>query len=698
MAYLDLLEKEGIDSQYLCVLSPKRKITGFTLFSGSVYSASFTYGHVSSVTIDGVALTEGASVVLSAGEFFYADDVLYVRKSDSTSPASNFVVGTYELYFGTKDEHWFRDPLDDSTDDIYYEAKIEKSPELKSDITEALFGFQPIQRSALSLINADHELERHVYDSSFSKARIRLWHVLREKAGTDIDIDNIKLVYDGLLGNFSYEQSRVRIESTSAEDELNVDYRNDEESFYSLSLFPNLDPRASGYPIRYVYGVVDGFVPVNVDFVDSETATTSDNRNFAVIGEQANLNNVTATVGGGTHTTTRTYLAALLGLRVGDHVFMDRASGTDNYAIITAVGANYIEHDVLPDGAMTNGDTVKRSFVGSITIIQEGVVYRPLFNRDYTTNGAMAGGVSGFVFTDNFEANLSMPSTFTSNDQIFCRVYGRKNDLTLGGPSFGSNDTESGNITNPVMVALDLYKRTLGISESRLNAASFTAALALRTDALGFSIPESNSGRFPKVKDILTNIIESSFLSFYVDNDLLWTVKAVEPLGASTIEIDDTEILIDSISYDFSYRDLYSDFLVEYNYRELTESLVNSSDARSTVSSTSDVATNLHGISRQKTIGSLHFKTSDATECVNRYKFLFGDRFGQIEIKAKNRFFQTEVGDVLEISRTKLPGFAYDPDVDQTKKFSVSAVTKNRTTITISAFDQKGIEDNSGSW
>jgi hypothetical protein len=697
MAYSDLIEKEGIDSQYLVILSPRRRATGFTLFSGSVYSTAFDYGYVTSVQVDGVALANGSSTSLSAGQFYFASNVLYIRKADSTVPTANYVVATYELYYGTKDEHWHRDPLNTSSDPLYYEAKVEKSPDLKSDISQSLFGFQPVQRSTISIINTDHALQRDVYDSSFSKASIKTYHVLREAPGTDIDVANIKLVYDGMMQDVSWDQNKIRIETVSGEDELSSEYRNTHASFYSSTLFPNIDPQAIGRPVRYVYGVVDGFLPVNVSYVDPQASTTSDNRQWAVIGEQNNLNNVVATVGGGTHTTTRTFLTALLGLRVGDHVFMNRASGGDEYKIVTAVGVNYIDHTALAS-PMTNGDTVERSFVGAVTIIQNDVIYRPLFNRDYTTNGSMAGGISGITFVNNFEANVSMPTPLTNNDKVILRVYGRKNDLTLGGPSFGVNDSETNNITRPVMVILDLIKKGLGIPEARLNTASFTQLLSDRTDALGFAIPAKSSSNMPKYRDILVDIIETSLIRMHIDDDLKWTVGAVDPMGVTDREIDDFEIVYDSISCKFSYKDVYSDFVVRYRALEASESLQDSGDTVSTVSASSTVAKLLHKISRQKLHDSLHFKEADAIELVTRLVYLFGDRFGELSLKAKNRFFLTQIGDVLEINRTKVPGFSFDPETERQRKFSVSTVTKNRTSVTISAYDQKGIEDNSGSW
>lgn len=700
MAYADLLNKENIDSEYLVILSPKISTTGFSLFSGSVYSKSFSLGYVSAVTEDGESLTAGVSSTLSAGEFYYdaVSETLYVRMSDSSNPSGKFVVASFDLYYGTKDEHWYRDPLDDASDEIYFAAKVKKTPQIKLDISESLVGYQAINRSDVTLINAEHDFEPILYSASFSKARIQVFNILRASVTADLDIDNIKLVYDGFCGSLTrYQGGEVTLDTTSGEDELSQEFRNDSSSFYSSSDFPALDPNRAGAAIRYVYGVVDGFVPVNVDYVEYSTATTSDNRVWSVLGEQTNLSNLTKTVGGGVHTATRTFLTSVLGLRIGDSVHMDRAAGTDEYVFVTSVGASFIDHAALSGGAMVNGDTVKRSFVGNVTIVQGAAIYQPMFGRDYTTSGALAGGCSGFTFVNDFESALSM-NTLTPNDRVFCRVYGRQNDLTLSALSFGSNDSESGNIANPVMVILDLFKRVLGIAESRINAASFIATLALRTDALGFAIPDESSAQMPAVKEILINIMKTSLLGLYIDSDLKWTIKAVEPLGSVDLSTDDFEIIKGSFGYDLNYRDVLSDVIVEYRAREESTQPRSSSAITDSVSSQSETAKYLHGINKSATLSSLHFKEADAQTLSDRYLFIFGDRKGVVSIKAKNRFFESQIGDVLSISRTKMLGFSYDGETENTRDFSIVSVNKNRTEVTISADDQKGIEDNSGSW
>lgn len=695
--YADLINLENIDTQFLAVLSPKIKITGFALFSGSTYSKSFNLGHVSGVTVDGIALVEASALPISAGEFFYDDDalVLYLRKSDSSNPASNFVVATFDIYMGTKDDHWHRDPIDTTSDSIYYEARIHQTPELKIDVSDSLFGFQPVQTSSLVMINADHVMEEFLYSASFSKARVRLYHAVKIRPTDELKVENIRLVFDGQSKDVTFQDSLVTIETVSGEDQLSSEYRNKGDSFYDSTTFPNLNPQNAGNPIRYVYGVIDGFVPINIDFVEYSSATTSDNRIWSCIGEQNNLGSQTKSVGGGTHTTTKTFLTSVSGIRIGDSVWMDRSVGADEYVLVTNVGANFIEHAALVT-PMTNGDQVKRGFVGSITVIQGGTTFKPMFGRDYTDSPSLSGGCSGFTFVNNFEATLSM-ATLTPNDQIFCRIYGRKNDVTLGGPAFGTNDSESGNLTNPVAILLDLMKGS-GITESMIDASGFSAALAARSDALGFAIPKNSTDGMPDIKTIIMEIISSCFLAVYINDNLKWTVRAVGPLGASTEQIGDDEILRKTFSGSFTYKEMISDVIVKYGYKERTDGTSNNFGVTSQVGSTSQVAKFLHGVSKSKEFDSLHFKSSDAQKMSDRYAYIFGDRLGTIKLTAKNRLFGTEVGDVLEVDRTKIPGFAYDADITRQRKLYVTSVSKTRTKVTIQTDDQKGIEDNSGAW
>lgn len=698
MAYVDLIEKENIDQQFLVIIEPRRIVEDFTLVSGSIYKTTFDYGEVVDVMEADSALSQASSSGLSAGEFYYdtGTEEFYVRTTGSVNPSGVFLTATYEMHFATKDLHFTRDPLDASTREIYYQGLVQKSPILKRTASDNIFGLMPVLSSSISLINADHIFEKHIYDSSFNKARISVYHALKDSPVDEIVLANIDLVYEGLCSDVSYADSTIQIKTFDGIDELNVDYRNDDASFFSTTDFPTLNPQSIGKPIRYVYGVVDGFVPVNVDYVESSLATDSDNRVHVVMGEQVNLSNLTKLVGGGVHTTTRTFLTSVSGLRTGDQVYMNRASGTDDYKIITDVGANYIDHSILADGAMTNGDSVERSYIGKIEIIQNGILYEPLFTRDWVTSPALSVGTSGFTFANNFEANHVGMEILTPNDQIFLRVYGRTNDVTLGG-SYGSNDSSTANITHPGVIIVDLFKRVVGIPESRIDIPSFTSFLSARTDAYGLAMPHNSGDAFPTVKALVQEMFQSSLFSLFINDDQKWEIKALGPLGAITKSVDDDEILRGSFDYFFDYQDILSQIIVQYKRRELS-GLEQSGASTLQVTAESLNAIYLHKVVKQKTFSSLHFKEADAQELADRLSFIFGDRIGTATIKVKNRFFDTELLDNIEISRTKLPGFAYDIDTNRSREFAVEKTQKGLNAVSLDLTDLKGISDNEADW
>lgn len=701
MTYSALLESEGINRQFLAVLKPRRKAVGFTLFAGSVYSLAFTFGQVVSVEIDGSALTEAFTTSLTAGEFFYDTDseILYVRTATNQDPDLFFTVATYEIYVGTFDAHFNRVPTDASTRQVYFEPIITQSPQVVSSTSDSLFGFLPVHSSEIALSNATHILERHIYDSSFSDAEIRIYHWLDE-----LETANVKQVFKGVCGNPSYSDEIVSVKLFSDLDKFNDDYRHGgtDASFYAQSDFPGLDPKFQGKPIRAVYGQADGFVPVNTDFTPSgQPVTTSDNRPWAVMNGEGTENSVTATVAASpASTATRTYLNSAQGFQVGDSVWLDRVVGTDEYKLVMVVNyaSNYIEHSALTGGAMASGDSVKRSYVSVVTIIQNSVAYTALYGRDYIET-TMAVGVIGFTFTTTLEANVGLPNTLSANDRVHARVYGKKNNVTLGGPAFGTDDAEIGGLTHPVVILFDILKRRMGFTEAEINTASFTSAFAAYTDRVGLVIPELTTEAFPTYKAVLLKIIETILLQFYQDNDGKWKIFRLQPLVAYSKQIDDTELAPrGTFQYDFDYSDVLSNVFVEYARREVAAETSITGATVSTASASSDNARFLHKINKQKTFKSIHLRESDAQVLADRLAIALGERRGSVGFATKPRFFDTVISDVIRVSRTRLPGFEYDTETERTRDLTVLEVRRGLSAVNISLEDQKGIEDNAGDW
>jgi hypothetical protein len=696
VTYSTLLQQDSVKQKFLAVLSPKRRVQSWSLVSGFIYKASFTYGKPRLFEVDGVTMTEVFTNTPNASEYYYDESAkeIYLRTPASANPNSTFNVATYEIYAATFDAYWYRVPTDNTTTVVYFEPIISKSPEIKSSSSDALFGFLPLQTSSIELLNDEHWAETHVYDSSFNKGSIKIWHVL----GDSISVSNTTLGLDGLMGSVSYNTEKITIETVDRLEEFSDEYRNAGSSFFNTMLFPNVDPNYIGKPIRYVYGYVTGFVPVNVDYVDN-SPTTSDNRDWVVIGEQTGLTDISRTVGGGTHTTTRTYISFAEGIQVGDTVWLDRVSGTDEYKEVTAVSYTpaYIEHSALIS-PMANGDAVKKGFVSRVEIIKDNVKYLALFGRDYTTNLSMAGTSSGFSFTTSLEANLSLPSNLSPNDVVFCTVYGRVNDLTAGGPSFGANDAVTNNITNPVMIIYDLMKSRIGIPESRINLTQFASVRsATAAEGLGLVIPKNAQDGFSSFKDIVLDVLQSSLLRVLIDNDLKWSITRLAPLSSSVATIDEEEIT-GSFSYSFDYKELASDILVEYKRMERSDNLSISGESFDNVTAVNNVAKYLHGVDKQTTKQSLHFRSSDAQTLANRLAYTLGERRGILSVGGTHKLFQVLLNDTATISRTPLPSFSYVSGTKRTKNAAIIDSQKGLSGVKLELDDQKGIEDNSGSW
>lgn len=700
MSYADNLLEEVINSQFLVVINPRKKIlhSSFTLHSGSVYYASLTSGYGVAVSIDGTTLTAGSSTSLSAGEFYFDNDTsrIYLRKGDSTAPDSNdFIVVTYEIFISTYDAHWYRIPTDNTTQTVYFDPRITRSPVISQASTDVLFGFFPVKSTNISLANTDHFFESIISDDSFNKTTIKMWHLL----GT-LSTSNMRLVFSGNMGSVTFSGETVEINVLDQTDLFDQEFRhNSGTSFYATSDFSELDPNFQARPIRDIFGVVDGFIPVNVDYL-LDTPATTDNRIFSVKKGQSNLSSITRTVLAGS-TATTTNLDDSTGFRSGDSVWFDRAVGVDEYLIISSVdyGANTITHSALSGGAMAASDTCKRGFVGRIDIVQENTSYQPKYGRDYTINSSLANGCSGFTLANNFEATLGMASTFSPDDFIYCRVYGDSNTETLGGPAFGANDSECGNLTQGIVVLYRILKSKLGLAESELDTAVFTSLQSTLTDTVGFAVPQKANEDFPTYKDICLSLMQTLLLRIYKNNSDVWTLGLVGPMGSYDKLIEDDEITRASLSYSFEYSDMHSDLLVEYSFRERSaeKSSINENQYKKK-SANSNNANYLHLQKRQHTIQSVHYDDTQAQTLATRLSYALGERRGLLTIETKNRFFDVLLGDIVRVSREKLPGFSYVEGTSNTKDFVVIESTKSLNKVTLILDDQKGIEDNSGSW
>lgn len=709
MTYASLLSSEGIESQYLVVIKPRRLASvTWTLVSGTKYKQSFSFGEIVALSDDGTSQTQASSSSLSDGVWYHdtSDDFLYI--DIGSNPALSDIVYTYELYFGTFDAHFYRDPLDNSTRVVYFEPLITKSPQISQSSTDDLFGVLPTVTTSITISNTTQFIQEHVYESSFNNAEIKIYHYLDE-----LTVANTKLVAKGFCGNVNYRENETSIEVFDNRALFEKEFRhNIGLSFFATSALAGLDPDFEGKPIRKVYGVVDKFIPVNIDY-NASNASSTNNRDWICTNPHNNLGSITATVPASpSSTVTRTYLASANGIVVGDSVKLNFTSGT-YYRIVTAVnktGSHYIEHATVggANQAQTN-DTVYRSFISKVTILRNG--FAPLvllYGQDYTEYTDSTNKLCGFTLVDNFEASYSgSGEIFQSNsnspylqttDIVFCRIYGHTNQETLSASPFGSNSTTTGTLTQAIVILYSLLKNNLSLSESQIDTGTFTTLQSTVTDEIGFAIPRKNGEDFPRYKEIISDILQTILIKFLIDDDNLYSLSVTAPMGAYTKSIEDDEILSDSFEYLFDYKDIISDVIVEYEPKEISATNQSGNVFYSKVTSTSNLATRLHDVTKQKSFQSLHFIESEAQTLADHLAFALGDRRGRIKFKTKNRFFDSQINDVVRISRDRQPGFSFVDGTNQNRDGVIVSAFKGLNEIVIEIDDQKGIEDNSGSW
>lgn len=692
MSYAANIQIEGSESRFLVVLKPRRKVTGWSVHSGSVYVASFDYGYVSGVSVDGYNYVEWTNNDLGPGEFFFdwSTNNLYVRTTDSSTPADNFVTAIYEMHLATEPLNWHRVPTDSATAQTHFEGLISVSPEAKSALSDSVFGYMPIQSSQLQVGAGSGLFDRHLYDSSFRNVDVDVYH-----ACGPIAVDNIKLLHRMTCESVSGSDSDLSFALVSRLALF--------ETQFTGQLFSgsNVDPTYVGRPVPWIYGVANGVRGVNVDYSETEVVGNNDVWAF---GQASILYNKSSTydflINSGS-TTTRTYISDTSSISVGDRVHLkDKTFPTmptrHEYVEVTAVGANYIEHAALGSSMPSTGSG--HTFqIPRVDVIQNGEKIEAFPGRDYAvqTNGLLRVA----FYTDFQNTYLSKP--MSTSDTVYARVYGSTSLPTYSGGAFGTGYVGGVGIpgyTNPVIIIFDILMNRVFLDESEIDVAAFESLVQTETEDIGLSVPFRATEDFPTFKELLQQICATCLYRLYLNDDNKWTIQKVAPLGASDVTLQDADIKRGSIGFAFDYSEIYSDIVVEYLHRDVSENPNEFDGLPMRVTATSNVAKYLHGVSRSKTFKSFHILSSDAQTLANRLSYIFGDRRGEFRISSGLSQATRLPGDVVTIERERLPGYAFVDGAERTRSGVVVDVAKSIRDVALVIDDQKGIEDNAGSW
>lgn len=715
MTYATEIQKDGISSVFFLSVSPKyltNPLDWETVVSGQVFRYYFPFGDITALTINGVA--RSIVYVGSIADVSLATDNVYLDRStgyfyfkSATTLYDKTTIVTYQIRLATKDLNWYKDVLNSSSEQIHWRGLLRNVPDVQSSVSDIAYGIMPSYSATLSISNVDGSMFPNAHQVSFNNAQVDVYHC----AG-DLSIANTKLILRGVANAFAIDDGEMSISFIDQSHKLNNDFvtikwASSTNDRYNTTDHPNLDPSKSGASVRDVLGFTDGIVPINVDY--DAVGSIYTNRKYITHNHQTTRTSIT-TASTPAHGPSTIYFSSppnTLGLNIGDSFQINTSAGLKSGIIdsMNSSSAPYYISCVDLLGTPVSGTGFYINDVSVVTVIKAGIIYTLKYGLHYTGYTA-AQNHCGFIIVNNVEALLSIPSPITPFDMITARVYGgRPSATTMIGahtvPSSYVTANSYGTITNGVILLYYAlrqleYDATGGNPDSVIDTQSFIDLYPSKNNPCGVILPERSGAEFLSYKEFFAALAQTLLIKLYIDDDGKWSVSQFSPLGTTTTTANSTQIIKGSARHDYDYNDILSTAVVKYSGLEL------SSLGQSQFNLTTSYSTNnpgwLHGIIKSKTFSSYFLELVGAAELARRLAFIFSERINKTQIDLPLEFFEKNLLDVVEISRTGLPGFDVDDNTDRTRKYSMTATKRTINKISFELTDQKGIEDNSGSW
>lgn len=713
MTYIANTEKPTEQSRTFVILRPKRRVTGWAVHSGNIWVADFDYGDVDKVFFDGERAVEGQLVptigpVLNADEWVYdrSEQKLYIHKT--TDPDDNWAVAFYDIRISTEAGQWYEDPVDDTSREVFYEGAMIETPRWRQEQSDVLFGFFPVSVASLNIANALSLFNRHVHDSSWNLGEILVYQMLGDE-----DTDNCRLIFRGYTKNLSWTNSVVQIGVESIFKILET--RSVFQKNVTLADFPTLDTEAliDVWPIRKVYGRVEGFSPINADYDPINPADTTNNRSWLVSQGQSGLAELTKNIDpGGTNDSTHTTFTDVSGLVVGDSI---RVSDIVNGGtIITAINSTtkVVTHEPVGARGVLVGATAFRSWLGHVKIRADGILYT--VPQHFWSTTLMASNTKGFTMVDNFEASLpGFPSPFNPDEhEIFCRVYGETTiiNYAVGGTPITTVNTVGGNLNNIAAIIYQTLREIPNYDSEAFDEDSFAAAIAGRDSLIGYCIPVSKTQRtFPTYQEIILDLLTSGLMRLQINdfNGAAIGISLIEPL-AGTADNTVNSGNMSQFKHEISYDDVYSSVDVDFDIGDVNYgAFPNRPASKNTTPQEQAAAIFLHEIDRPFEIDSYIISPITETdplgfakgvEYARRVGSILGERRGRVSFSGRNDFILAELGETYQVDREQLPGYDFEEGTTRSRKYALVESDKGPSETSIVLDDQKGIEDNTSLW
>lgn len=340
-SYADYSSAISSEKITLAVLEASKRLVAWTLHSGSIYKkTSQDYAVISSLKYNSSELTQVYSLAEVVAGSFYNDrenQIIYIRLSDSSSPANKFIFITFKMFLSNI-------PVTlpwnlDSGFDIFWEPQIDSTSQFGVEIDTINQQSDAIEGKGTLTLHNDQDF----WPSNFDKLFFENQNCWIYSYNRDLPASEAKLLFKGKIESKGYSSKKITFQMKDLISRL--------KDVIPLSDIGDLvdsgyRPLPSQYTAkqRMIFGRVKGFKPTNIDnVIDSRYPLTG-----TIVAT-----NSSATITG-TGTSFLTELSPDDRLDINDVIYTISAIASDTSLTLTEIFAEAttgpISIDFLPAG------------------------------------------------------------------------------------------------------------------------------------------------------------------------------------------------------------------------------------------------------------------------------------------------------------------------------------------------------------
>lgn len=693
------------ESNYFLILKPRKRLTDVWVSVGSnVWKKSVVGFEVLSFTMNGATLLS-VDTTPTVGTYQVSGGFLFIYSTVDPNADPKVACIQFPLYLSTKFCYAHKVPTNDGTDEVYFEGYVKSVPTAKASMSDVIFGALSVQSSAISLINADGRFSPYFYECSMNQTEFEVYHCLG-----DIKPENCRLTFSGYCFDLTITDESVDIRTT---DQFGIFDRGFDGEFITQG--PSV-----GLPVQQVWGVKDGLrlAPAEIDpesgsakyFVPKPWPTyvllppDGSGNEYYGYGEIHGSLRSNLTAGVGANTKTKTFCGYDDDeLQIGDRVVLFESwsvftsletgyearvflGGNRSETVeITSIGGSgtgkYIEHAELDTPMASSSYLAFNQYVRRLDLFIDGISYHLFPLKNYTVEYVDDPQVPGFqveILYDTLETSnypLDLPRAIESDDIVYARIYGKKMNL------------------------IETIKDVLAeanIADEKIDQDAFDDLIAneeFATATPSLVVPEVHDGEFPTIREILGQLLFSGLVRLVIDQDRKWTIQKLATISAAVKSFTEYELKSQPVTtFEFSYGDILSDIVVEYNSREISDNPMELEGRPQSAYAKSDIARGLHGIVRQKTFQSFFRNEVDAQNLADKLSWIFGDRKGHIQISTSFDAVNLKINEVVEILRERIPGVEFAEGQEGSRMGSIVDIDIGPQGVVLTLDDQKGFD------